>query len=63
MFIFTLLSGLCLLFFPLQGIRDFKSEQWSYKITRMIFITLALLLITAGIIGIIDFVHNPRGTF
>ncbi len=27
MFIFTLLSGLCLLFFPLQGIRDFKSEK------------------------------------
>ncbi|MBN9653378.1 hypothetical protein J0K78_03790 [Halobacillus sp. GSS1] len=59
-FIFTLLFGFCILFFPLQGIREFKSEKLSYKIIRLIFIGLALSLIAAGIIDGVSYVNNPE---
>ena len=59
MFIFTLLFGLCLLFFPLQGIKNFKNEKSSHKIIRVIFLGLSLVLITAGVIDLIDFINQP----
>ncbi|GEN52232.1 hypothetical protein [Halobacillus faecis] len=62
-FIFTILFGLCLLFFPLQGIKDFKNEKLSYKVIRLIFFGLALVLITAGVIDVIGWINNPGDYF
>ncbi|WLR47174.1 hypothetical protein LC065_16870 [Halobacillus litoralis] len=60
MFMFPILFGLCVLFFPLQGIKDFRNEKTSHKVTRLIFIGFALLLLTAGGIDLADFINNAR---
>ncbi|QAS51817.1 hypothetical protein HLI_05995 [Halobacillus litoralis] len=62
-FIFTLLFGLCILFFPLQGIKHFKTEKTSHKVIRLIFIGLALVLITAGVIDLIGFINYPSAYY
>ncbi|WP_390216093.1 hypothetical protein [Halobacillus campisalis] len=42
-----------------QGIKDFKYEKTSHKVIRLIFIGLALALITAGVIDLMGFINNP----
>ncbi|SDJ58111.1 hypothetical protein SAMN04490247_2441 [Salimicrobium halophilum] len=59
MFIVTILIGLCILFFPLQGIRDFKTEKVSFKIIRLSFIALSLFFLTVGVIDLMNFINHP----
>ncbi|WP_347861887.1 hypothetical protein U0355_01355 [Salimicrobium sp. PL1-032A] len=62
MFIVTILIGLCILFFPLQGIRDFKTERVSFRIIRLSFLAIALFLLAVGIIDFLQFLESP-GTY
>ncbi|MGR9050420.1 hypothetical protein ACQ4XT_17450 [Halobacillus faecis] len=63
MFMFSILFGLCVLFFPLQGIKNFRNEKTSHKVIRLIFIGIALLLLTAGGIDLAAFINNPGDYF
>ena len=55
MFAFMILAGLCVLSFPLMGIKDIKKEKRSHQVTRVVFILIGLFFLWGGVVTMMSY--------